>query len=74
MGFTCSRRFSRLTAAVAVCVAGLAAASADAQVRVSQVYGGGALNAWTPNADYVELYNAGASAVDMTGWAVQLAG
>jgi Lamin Tail Domain len=63
---------ARCCTALLACT-GLAAASADAQVRISQVYGGGGLNAYTPNADYVELYNAGGAAVDMTGWAVQLA-
>jgi hypothetical protein len=39
-------------------------------VRISQVYGGsGAAN--TFNQDYVELFNSGASEVDLSGWAVE---
>jgi hypothetical protein len=41
-----------------------------AGVVISQVFGG---NGNTFNADYVELLNAGASAVSVTGWSVQYA-
>lgn len=43
------------------------------QVRISQVYGGGGNSGATYNQDYVELYNAGASAVSMDGWSIQYA-
>jgi uncharacterized protein len=43
------------------------------QVRISQVYGGGGNSGATFNQDYVELYNAGASAVSMDGWSIQYA-
>jgi subtilisin-like proprotein convertase family protein len=43
-------------------------------LKISRVYGGGGLNTTTPNADYVEIYNAGPAARDLTGYAVQIAG
>ncbi|MEO7540088.1 MAG: lamin tail domain-containing protein [Pyrinomonadaceae bacterium] len=43
-------------------------------VRVSQVYGGGG-NAGAPlTNDYIELFNAGASTVDLSTWSVQYSG
>jgi hypothetical protein len=51
-----------------------AAASASASgVVVSQIYGGGGNSGATFQNDYVELFNAGAAAVDVTGWTVQYA-
>ena len=47
--------------------------SGFAQVRISQVYGGGGNSGATYNQDFVELYNAGASAVSLDGWSVQYA-
>lgn len=44
-----------------------------AQVRISQVYGGGGNSAATYTNDFIELFNAGSSAVDITGWSVQYA-
>jgi hypothetical protein len=46
------------------------AATSSSGVVISQVYGG---NGSMYNADYVELFNAGASAVALTGWSVQYA-
>lgn len=43
------------------------------QVRISQVYGAGGNSGATYNQDFVELYNAGASAVSLDGWSVQYA-
>jgi hypothetical protein len=59
--------------AIAVLMFSLFATSAFAQVRISQVYGGGGATSGSPtyNQDYVELFNAGTSAVDLTGWAVE---
>jgi predicted extracellular nuclease len=49
----------------------LFSAAAGAQIVISQVYGGGG-NASAPyRNDYVELFNRGASAVNITGWSVQ---
>lgn len=44
-----------------------------AQVRISQVYGGGGNTSATYNQDFVELFNAGTSPVDISGWSVQYA-
>jgi hypothetical protein len=58
-----------------VAMAGLASV-AQAQVRISQVYGGGGATTGSPsfNADYVELFNAGTSPVTLTGHALQYSG
>ena len=40
---------------------------------ISQVYGGGGNSGATYTHDFVELYNAGSAAVDLTGWSVQYA-
>lgn len=42
-------------------------------VRISQVYGGGGGTGATYNADFVELYNSGATAVDIGGYALTYA-
>src|SRR4051794_6524995 len=47
------------------------ATAAVAQVVISQVYGGGN-NAGAPyRNDFVELFNAGTTTVDLTGWSLQ---
>ena len=43
----------------------------QAQVVISQVYGAGGNSGATLNRDYVELFNRGSVAVDMTGWSIQ---
>lgn len=45
--------------------------SASAQVVISQVYGAGGNNGAVLNRDYVELFNRGTTAVNMTGWSIQ---
>jgi hypothetical protein len=61
-----------LLAALALLLApSVEAASPD--VLVSQVYGGGGNAAASFTNDYVELFNRGASTVDVTGWSVQYA-
>lgn len=59
---------------LAALLAGLCApAMAASDVVISQVYGGGG-NANAPiNRDYIELFNRGAAAVDISGWSVQYA-
>jgi hypothetical protein len=42
-------------------------------VRISQVYGGGGNTGALWRSDFVELYNASDSPVDLTGWSVQYA-
>ena len=67
----------KTTIACMVALAGLASA-AEAQVRISQIFGAGGA---TPGAfgcplysnDYVELFNAGTTAVDISGWRLQYA-
>lgn len=64
-------RWARLLACVASGVLGLAASTAMAStsgVVISQIYGG---NGNTYASDYVELFNAGAAPVSITGWSVQ---
>ena len=48
--------------------------SSNAQVVISQVYGGGGNGGATYTHDFVELYNKGAVSVDISGWSVQYAG
>jgi len=48
-----------------------AAASANAQIVISQVYGAGGNSGAAARNDYIELFNRGASAVNVTGWSVQ---
>jgi hypothetical protein len=49
------------------------ARAAVSEVVVSQIYGGGGNAGATFRNDYVELFNAGSSAVDLSGWTVQYA-
>jgi uncharacterized repeat protein (TIGR01451 family) len=61
---------------LAVCAATIAALAASAraqQVRISQVWGGGSGSGAPYRFDFVELFNAGASPVDVTGWSIQYA-
>ena len=48
-----------------------AAVPAQAQVVVSQVYGGGGNGGSTYRNDFVELFNRGATPVNVTGWSLQ---
>src|SRR3989442_8001175 len=50
-----------------------AAGASASNVVVSQVYGGGGNAGATFRNDYVELFNAGSVAVDLSGWSVQYA-
>jgi uncharacterized repeat protein (TIGR02543 family) len=45
----------------------------QATVVVSQVYGGGGNSGATYTNDFIELFNRGSSAIDLTGWSVQYA-
>jgi predicted extracellular nuclease len=73
-----ARRF--LIAAVACAMLGLGfqvgasrAAGISADIVISQVYGGGGNAGATLKNDFIELFNLGASAVNVTGWSVQYA-
>lgn len=46
---------------------------AHAQVKISQVYGGGGNSGATLKNDFIELFNAGAADVAIGGWSVQYA-
>jgi len=50
-----------------------AARSASSDMVVSQVYGGGGNSGATYANDFVELFNRGASAVDLGAWSIQYA-
>lgn len=47
--------------------------SSNAQVVISQVYGGGGGSGATYTHDFIELFNRGSVAQDLTGWSVQYA-
>jgi hypothetical protein len=49
----------------------LVALTSQAQVVISQVYGGGGNSGATFTNDFIELFNRGTSPQDLTGWSVQ---
>ena len=49
----------------------LAVFAAGQGVRISQVYGGGGNNGATYMNDFIELFNSGATTVNLVGWSVQ---
>ena len=57
----------------AVVLAAPSALAATSSVVVSQVYAGGGNAGATYQNDFVELFNRGSAAVDLTGWTVQYA-
>ncbi|KQQ73157.1 nuclease [Xanthomonas sp. Leaf131] len=61
------RRAALLFCALAV------AGHANAQVVISQVYGGGGNSGATFRSDFIELHNTGSSTVSLDGWSVQYA-
>ncbi len=64
----------RLRPPAALCAAILVLASpADAQVVISQVYGGGGNSGAPLRNDFIELFNAGSTAVDLSTHSVQYA-
>jgi hypothetical protein len=67
--------FTGRTAAIALIFLTLLATAGgvQAQVVVSQVYGGGGNSGATLRSDFIELRNNGASAVSLDGWSVQYA-
>ena len=66
-------RTVRAAAGLLAAAALAAFAPAQAQVVVSQVYGGGGNSGATLRSDFIELRNNGASAVSVQGWSVQYA-
>jgi hypothetical protein len=68
-----STRSALVAILTALLLAAPAAPAGSADLVLSQVYAGGG-NAGAPYAnDYVELFNRGASTIDLTGWTVQYA-
>ncbi len=63
---------SRRMMGVAVVVM-LPAVPLQAQVVISQVYGGGGNSGATFKNDFIELFNRGSAPVDVAGWSVQYA-
>src|ERR1043165_3055522 len=54
----------------AVLVVGLASV-ASSQVVISQIFGGGGISNAVYRNDFVELFNAGTTTVDLAGWSLQ---
>ncbi len=71
-------RFWNLLVIFAMIASGLAlppqsAAAVSTNIVISQVYGGGGNSGATLKNDFIELYNLGPIAIDVTGWSVQYA-
>ena len=69
-----ARKQSWITVWIAMVWVGMGMGFANqgfAQVRISQVYGGGNNSGATYRNDFIELYNAGTSAQNLTGWSIQ---
>jgi len=66
------KTFVKLVATTALLALFAGSAFAANQVRISQVYGGGGSTTGTPTyqQDYVELFNSGSTAVDVSNWAI----
>jgi predicted extracellular nuclease len=64
-----SHRASALSLAVGLALAG----TAQAEVVISQVYGGGGNSGAPLRSDFIELHNNGSTAISLDGWSVQYA-
>ncbi|MDT9000281.1 ExeM/NucH family extracellular endonuclease [Paucibacter sp. APW11] len=64
---------SPMAAALAAAFAMPVALASTSGVVISQVYGGGGNSGATLKNDFVEIFNAGSSAVSLAGWSVQYA-
>ncbi len=76
MSMTFRTRIALGAAVITVSAVALAATPAQAtspDVVIAQVYGGGGNSGATLTNDYIELFNRGNAAVDLTGWSVQYA-
>ena len=52
-------------------LAGMGAQDAGPGLVIGQVYGGGGNSGATLKNDFIELFNAGSTAVNVSGWSVQ---
>ena len=66
-------RTLRLLVSIALAITFNAAFASGSGVVISQVYGGGGNTGATYKNDFVEIFNAGATTVDISGWTVQYA-
>jgi hypothetical protein len=66
-------KFVFVAALLALALVSGAARASTSGIVVSQVYGGGGNSGASFRNDYVELFNAGASPIDLSGWTVQYA-
>ena len=62
-----------LAAGMVAAVPAVAAPSADADVIINEVYGGGGNSGATYKRDFIEIVNVGDQTVDLAGWSVQYA-
>jgi predicted extracellular nuclease len=62
-----------VVASVALTQTGRPAFAVSADITISQAYGGGGNTGAPYRADFIELYNRGATSVPVTGWTVQYA-
>ena len=62
---------NKFTKLLFILAAALLSANAMAQVVISQVYGGGGNTGAPYTNDFIEIFNAGSAAQDLTGWSVQ---
>ncbi len=66
-------RTLRLVLVFALAITVNAAFASTSGIVISQVYGGGGNTGATYKNDFIEIFNAGSAAVDVTGWTVQYA-
>src|SRR5713101_1169072 len=67
------RNLSRLLSIVLFLSLAAPLGAVSSGIVISQVYGGGGNAGSTYRNDFIELFNRGATAVDVTGWSVQYA-
>jgi uncharacterized protein len=66
-------KFAKLLLVAAIALPLQFAAGQGSQIVINEVYGGGGNSGAAFNYDYVELFNNGSTAVDISGWSLQYA-